>query len=231
LFYNPKMAPPFDAEARDELGRVIDGLRRAVNAAVSLDLSAAELSVLADEAQALARALDKGSGQKPFPRYGGPLDALHPNAILPFSPVTGPYNPLSPPVEIELVAGTPVRVVGRVTFGGPYEGPPSGVHGGVVASVYDELLALAAIANDAGGPTATLTVRYRRLTPLRTPLRFETWTDRIDGRKAFVRGACYAGDEMVSEAEGLFVRFDAARTPWAGDIELAKPDCGVGSEG
>lgn len=215
------MTSSSDSDARVELRRLVDGLRRAVDASVSLDLPAAELSRLADEAQALSDALTRGSGKKPFPRFGGALDPRDPHSMLPFSPVTGRYNPLSPPVEIELVAGTPVRVFGRVTFGSPHEGPPSGVHGGVVASVYDEILALAAIASGAGGPTATLTVRYRKLTPLRTPLRFEAWAERIDGRKAFVRGACYAGEDLVSEGEGLYVRFDPARTPWA---EAARRD-------
>ncbi len=209
-----------DTQARSELWRLIDGLRRTVDASVSLDLPAAELSWLADRAQDLAVALGARSGKKPFARYGGKLDASDPNAILPFSPVSGPYNPLSPPMEIGIVAGTPVRVVGRVTFGNAYEGPPAGVHGGVVASVYDEILALGAVASNAGGPTATLTVRYRRMTPLLTPLRFEAWTDRIEGRKAFVRGACYAGEDLVSEAEALFVRFDPARSPWAGALDL-----------
>jgi acyl-coenzyme A thioesterase PaaI-like protein len=209
------MASTLDADARGELRRLVDALRRAVDASVSLDLPVPELSKLADDAQALATALGRGSGKKPFPRYGGALDAGDPNSMLPFSPITGRYNPLSPPVEVELVAGPPARIVGRVTFGEPYEGPPSGVHGAVVASVYDEILALAAIASNAGGPTATLTIRYRKMTPLRTPLRFEAWIDRIDGRKAFVRGACYAGEDLVSEGEGLFVRFDATRTPWA----------------
>ena len=224
------MASSSDAESRAELRRLVDGLRRAVDASVSLDLPAAELSALADDAHALARALGEGSGRKPFPRYGGALDPGDPNSMLPFSPITGRYNPLSAPVEIEIVAGPPARIVGRVTFGSPYEGPPSGVHGAVVAAVYDEVLALAAIASNAGGPTATLTVRYRKLTPLRAPLRFEAWTDRIDGRKAFVRGACYAGEELVSEAEGLFVRFDATRSPWAHSVDLAKVDGGQGSE-
>ncbi len=209
------MAPRFDAHARGELRRLVDGLRRAVDASVSLDLPAGELSKLADDADALATALARGSGNKPFPRYGGALEASDPNSMLPFSPITGRYNPLSPPVEVELVGETPVRVIGRVTFGEPYEGPPSGVHGAVIASVYDEILALAAIASNAGGPTATLTIRYRKMTPLKTPLRFEAWIDRIVGRKAFVRGTCYAGEDLVSEGEGLFVRFDATRTPWA----------------
>jgi acyl-coenzyme A thioesterase PaaI-like protein len=98
--------------------------------------------------------------------------------------------------------------VGRVTFGEAYEGPPDSVHGGIIASSYDQMLAFACMAHDAGGPTATLTVQFRKPTPLRVPLRFEAWIDRIEGRKVFARGTCHTPDgEVVSESEGLFVRF------------------------
>ena len=130
--------------------------------------------------------------------------------MIAFSPVTGRYSPFSPPIEIALEAGPDQqpRVVGRVTFGEAYEGPPDSVHGGIIASSYDQMLAFACMAEDAGGPTATLTVRFRKLTPIRVPLRFEAWIDRIEGRKVFARGACYTPDgEAVSESEGMFVRF------------------------
>ena len=207
-----------DVDSRRELLRLTDGLRRAIGASVSLSLPAAELSELADRVDALASALGERSGRRPFARYGS-FDPRDPNAMLPFSPVTGRYNALSPPIELELVEGAPPRIVGRVTFGSPYEGPPSSVHGSIIASAYDQVLAMAAIASEAAGPTATLTIHYRRRTPLDTPLRFEAWLDRIEGRKAFVRGSCHADGELVSEAEGLFVRFDAARMAWARAVD------------
>ena len=219
-----------DVDTRRELLRLTDGLRRAIDASVSLNLSGAALSDLADRVHDVAEALREVSGERPFPRFGEALDALDPNAMLPFSPVTGRYNALAPPVELELRPGTPARILGRVTFGSPYEGPPSSVHGSVVASVYDQLLALAAIASDAGGPTAALTVRYRKRTPLSTLLHFEAWTERIEGRKAFVRGTCHAGDELVSESEGVFVRFDPTRMAWARAIDIAGTDGSHNSE-
>ena len=223
MFYVEIVCPP-DVDTCRQLLRLTDGLRRAIDASVSLNLSGAELSELADRVHHVAEALRERSGEKPFSRYGDALDALDPNAMLPFSPVTGRYNALAPPVELELRPGAPPRILGRVTFGSPYEGPPSSVHGSVVASVYDQLLALAAIASDAGGPTATLTVHYRKRTPLRTLLHFEAWTERIEGRKAFVRGTCHAGGELVSESDGVFVRFDPTRMAWARATDIAGTD-------
>jgi acyl-coenzyme A thioesterase PaaI-like protein len=202
------MDADFSEEQRRELLRVIDGLRRSIEAAVSLRAPLDELTALADQVHAVAGALRARSGNRAVPRYAPQLDARDPNAMIAFSPITGRYNPMAPPVELSLAPGPPPRIVGEVTFGEAYEGPPSSVHGSVIASVYDQILALAAIASDSAGPTATLTVQFRKLTPLRVPLRFEAWVERIDGRKAFARGTCHAaGGELVSEGEGMFVRF------------------------
>lgn len=201
------MEQPLSEEARRELLRVVDGLRVAIEASVSLSAPLAELTALADGAQALARSLAARSGRKAIPRYGPDMDERDPNALIPFSPVTGRYNPLAPPVELSLLPGDPRRVVGTVTFGEAYEGAPSYVHGSIIASVYDQILALAPIFADRAGPTATLTVHFRKMTPIHVPLRFEAWVERVEGRKAFVRGTCHAGEELLSESEGLFVQF------------------------
>jgi hypothetical protein len=192
---------------RGELLRVVDALRGAIEASVSLSAPLQELTVLADQAQALARALGERRAGKAVPRYGQVFDPRDPNAMIAFSPITGRYNPLAPPVEVSIDPGTPPRVVGAIAFGEAYEGPPSCVHGSIIASVYDQLLAFAAIASDCGGPTATLSVHYRKMTPLHVPLRFEAWAERIDGRKAFVRGQCHAAGELLTESEAIFVRF------------------------
>jgi acyl-coenzyme A thioesterase PaaI-like protein len=129
--------------------------------------------------------------------------------------VSGRYSPLAPPVELS-VEGS--HVVGVVTFASAYEGPPGSVHGGIVAGVYDQLLAFANIVGGVPGPTASLSVQYRRPTPLGVELRFEAWTERAEGRKVWARGTCHVGGEQVSEAEGLFICVDAAQAAriWPG---------------
>jgi acyl-coenzyme A thioesterase PaaI-like protein len=213
MFYTARM-DDFSGAQRDALLRVISGLRDCVEASVSLSGSVDDLAALADQAHALARSLQSRSGKKPVPRYNPGLDPADPNAMIAYSPITGRLNPLAPPVElsIEHAPGEAPRVVGAIAFGEAYEGPPSSVHGSIIASVYDQLLALAAIAADHGGPTATLSVQFRRMTPLRTPLRFVAWVDRIDGRKAFVRGECRAqgGGELLTESDAMFVRYRGA---------------------
>jgi acyl-coenzyme A thioesterase PaaI-like protein len=200
-------------EQRRELERLIDGLRGAIAAAVSLDAPAETLRALADQATALAGALAPHSGTPPLERF-----PRHATTVFPYSPVTGRYNPLSPIFAIAVEQGEQKRVVARVTFSSAYEGPPSYVHGGVVASTFDQVLAYANRANSVGGVTASLTVRYRRPTPLHRELRFEAWTERIEDQRVVARGECYAGDDLLTECEGLFVRIDAerARRLWPG---------------
>ena len=96
----------------------------------------------------------------------------------------------------------------HVRFGSAYEGPPGSVHGGVVAATFDEVLGMTQSLSGQPGMTGTLTVKYRRPTPLHRDLRFEGTLDRVDGRKIFTTGRCFDGDTLTAEAEGLFVRVD-----------------------
>jgi acyl-coenzyme A thioesterase PaaI-like protein len=99
------------------------------------------------------------------------------------------------------------KALGTARFGLAYEGPPGGVHGGVVAAVWDQVLAFACMIQGTPGHTASFTTHYRAITPLHTELRFVAWVERSEGRKVYARGACHAGETLVSEAEGVFIRF------------------------
>jgi acyl-coenzyme A thioesterase PaaI-like protein len=131
-----------------------------------------------------------------------------PAALFDHSPLIGKANPLAPPIEISIEDD---KVVGRVTFGAAYEGPPGCVHGGYLAATFDEVLGGAQSLGGRPGMTGTLTVRYRVPTPLHTPLRFEGELDRVEGRKNFTVGRCYAGDLLTAEAEGIFIAVDIAK--------------------
>jgi acyl-coenzyme A thioesterase PaaI-like protein len=134
---------------------------------------------------------------------GGDLAALFDH-----SPLLGKANPLAPPIEISVEDD---KVIGRVTFGSAYEGPPGCVHGGYLAATFDEVLGGAQSLGGRPGMTGTLTVRYRSPTPLHTPLRFEGELERVEGRKNFTVGRCYAGDLVTAEAEGIFISVDLSK--------------------
>jgi len=79
------------------------------------------------------------------------------------------------------------------------------VHGAIIAGIFDLLLGLANLAGGTPAMTGTLTVRYRRPTPLHTDLEFLARTDRAAGRKAIAVGTLHAAGELTAEAEGVFV--------------------------
>jgi acyl-coenzyme A thioesterase PaaI-like protein len=118
------------------------------------------------------------------------------------SPVIGVRNPIAPPLHLH---HEPDGLVwADFHLGAGYEGPPGLVHGGMSALVMDHVLGEAVSAAGHWGMTGTLSLRYRRPTPLGR-LRAEARIDRIDGRKAFVDGAILHAGEVTVEATGIFV--------------------------
>lgn len=168
----------------------------------ALQALTARLNTIAGELEEMPRG-------RPFLRFSGRMPEEDPNAIIPFSPVTGRYSAMALPLELHTEGSV---LVGTGVYNEAYEGPNQCVHGGFVAQIYDQVLAQANVLHRTGGPTATLTVHYKKPTPLHVPLRFEAWTEEIDGRKITTKGRCLVDGEVVTEAEGLFIRLDPKRS-------------------
>ena len=98
------------------------------------------------------------------------------------------------------------RVSVTFAFDDNKQGPVGLAHGGALAAVMDEVITVAAIANDRGGLTAYLNVDFKAPVPLHTQVTASGQIERIDGRKTFLIAKLYlmAGTLAVS-AEGLFI--------------------------
>jgi len=116
--------------------------------------------------------------------------------------VVGLRNAVAPPVVINREADG--RVWADFELGMAYEGPAGLTHGGISALVLDQVLGEAAEHGGARGMTATLTLRYRRPTPL-GKLHAEARIDRVEGVKTFVTGHLAGPDGVCVEAEGIFI--------------------------
>ncbi|HWS93258.1 MAG TPA: PaaI family thioesterase [Mycobacterium sp.] len=117
--------------------------------------------------------------------------------------VIGVRNPVAPPLVIH---HEPDGLVwSEFVLGAAYEGPPGHVHGGVCALVLDHVLG--ATAHRPGRPayTGTLTLRYRRRTPLGRPLRAQAHVERTEGVKTFAVGHLADEEGVTVEAEGVFI--------------------------
>jgi len=120
------------------------------------------------------------------------------------SPFTGLANPLAPPIR--LVEEAEWCVVGNVTYDAAYEGPPGSVHGGYIAAAFDEVLGFVQGMSGEPGMTGTLTIRYRKPTPLHRRLRLVGEIVRVDSRKIFTEGRLLGADDtLYAEGESLFI--------------------------
>ncbi|HVP31522.1 MAG TPA: PaaI family thioesterase [Myxococcota bacterium] len=199
---SPEADPTKRGGALASLARLADSVRRLVDRVISLDAPSGALDPVADSLDALTDALVPWHGRRPIPAWSGTVDRSDPNAFLPWSPMIGRYNPLAPPIELTIEGDT---VVGRARFGAAYEGPPGCVHGAIVAGAFDQVLALVNVLVGHPAMTGTLTIKYRRPTPLHEELRFVARTDRVEGRKVFASATLHAGETLVAESEGVFI--------------------------
>jgi uncharacterized protein (TIGR00369 family) len=197
------------AARRQAVGALGDALRELVDAAVRTEAPIADLEkavLLAREVTALL-ATD--------------LREVHEIASVDdpetgerwYSPVYGPGSPVAPPMVVEDFPAEG-RCVGRVTVGKKHEGPPGLVHGGVVATLLDHVLARSARAAGHGGLTATLTITYRRPVHLGVPLVLTGELGSVDGRRATATARLVAEDDpgtTLAEGEAVLIALRADR--------------------
>ena len=203
------MSPDERAARREVVGELGAVLRDLADAAVRTEVPDGELAAVAAAARELtARLRATGRGLHEV----AAVDDMHTGERW-YSPVYGPGNPVAPPL---VASDTPDgRATGRVTVGKPHEGPPGLVHGGVVATLLDHVLARAVRAAGRGGLTATLTVRYRRPVPLGVPLLLIAEAGETSGRRTTATARLTAEhdpDTVLAEADGLFVALRPARS-------------------
>jgi acyl-coenzyme A thioesterase PaaI-like protein len=228
--YDSEPSPEIAASRRaaDEARRVLRALVATVAPAADLDAVAATLAELADRIEPHAPAVSRYEGTAGIDfRAGSPESRAQ---VFESHPILGPSNPLAPPVHV-YPAGADGVVVGTATYGAAYEGPPGCVHGGMLAAAFDIILGAASVAAQRPALTGTLTVRYRKGTPLHREIRYEGRLDRVEGRRTHVAARALVDGEVTAEAEGVFVSVDPARLrggdrPGVGPEPGADPDPG-----
>ena len=185
--------------------RLATAMRLVIERLVPSNAPAQELSTAADALESYAKALRNHPRLKDPRLYGESANAGDVGAFFDQSPLIGLANPLAPPLTIGRKDDTHAHATG--IFGSAYEGPPGSVHGGFVAAAFDEVLGYVQSLSGQPGMTGTLTVRYRKPTPLHTPLLFEAEFERVEGRKIFTRAVLKAEGLLCAEAEAIFVSF------------------------
>ena len=199
-----------DREAAIALNGALHELNRHVRVSLAGEALMRRAEALVREASALLAPHDfagpHSQSHMDAGRIGG-FDARRPDGrapeeVMAYSPFVGHRNPVSPRIRMRFEGG---RVVGEAVFPALMAGPPSTVHGGIVAGVMDELLGGVLWLNGSGGFTATLEVRYVRPTPLMETIELRAERLPSEGRKHFARGVFLHRGEVTAEAKGVFI--------------------------
>jgi acyl-coenzyme A thioesterase PaaI-like protein len=181
--------PPDSARAAVRLSAA---LRRLVDTATGSDATDELLDQVAGEVERLVPLLSPHSEESRYPqseRLGGA------EGIMISHPVIGPINPFAPRVTM---APSGDQLVGTVTYGAAYEGPPGFVHGGHISSGFDAILAMTAGVQGRGGVTKWLHVDFLKPTPLYVELHYVGTIDERRERSTTVRAELLAGDVVCA---------------------------------
>ena len=152
----------------------------------------AMLTQFADWEQELATAVPPD----PTPRIGSGGDEQR--VYLDHAFDVGAYNPCFPEYTFDHLDDDTAS--GRVTFPVVYEGPPGLVNGGFLAVFFDCITQHQSCAASRTGKTRSLTVTFRRPTPILTELRFDIAREESDG-KVTSTARLLLGDEVLCIGE------------------------------
>ena len=104
------------------------------------------------------------------------------------------------------------RVVGRFRLGPEYQGATGFIHGGIIATLLDEVMSKVSRFSNVRAVTAELTVEY--LLPVRVDeeLRVEGFATRREGRQLYHEGEIRdATGNLLARGRGRFVIIDPER--------------------
>lgn len=86
-----------------------------------------------------------------------------------------------------------------------YEGYPGVIHGGIISTLLDEVMAKAVLKSGNVAFTANLTMRFRHPVPSDTSLHLEGWIVENKSRTIKTAASISDGSIVYAEAEAIFV--------------------------
>jgi acyl-coenzyme A thioesterase PaaI-like protein len=111
-------------------------------------------------------------------------------------------------IPAELYKTDDGRIGGTAQFRRFHLGRNGAVHGGCIAQLFDSLLGYTAfrLTRSLYQRTAYLHVDYRKIVPIETKLQVDAGITEVDGRKMFIAGRLLDGEDVLAEANALFVK-------------------------
>jgi uncharacterized protein (TIGR00369 family) len=104
------------------------------------------------------------------------------------------------------------RIIGKVCLGPEYQGATGFIHGGIIATVLDEVMSKVSRFSNVRAVTAELTVEYLRPVRVDEDLRVEGHSTSRNGRELFHEGEIRdAAGTVLARGRGRFVIIDPER--------------------
>ncbi|WP_078327343.1 PaaI family thioesterase [Mycobacteroides salmoniphilum] len=99
---------------------------------------------------------------------------------------------------------------GTATFGRYHLGRNGAVHGGCLGLLFDTIIGTGTmlLTDLRKLRTAYLNINYRKVTPIDKELQYDCTLDRVEGRKVFLTSRLLDGDNVLAEADALFVKLN-----------------------
>lgn len=183
-------------------------LRRLTSLALSLEAEEPALADLLARIDHVEAHLRQVAPRSLVPRVGTDPGADQ-RVYIDHSRDIGDYNPCFPCYTIEVDGDV---ATGTVSFPIAYEGPPGLVHGGFLALFFDCAIQHHNCDAGAAGKTASLTLAYRRPTPLLTTLDFDL-TRTLTERRIHSEARLLLDGEPLCTATMKAVAGDRSRLP------------------
>jgi uncharacterized protein (TIGR00369 family) len=104
------------------------------------------------------------------------------------------------------------RIRGAFRVGAEYQGGPGFVHGGIIATLLDEVMGKVNRLRNVRAVTAELNVEYLRPVPVNEELLLEAWEVEKKGRNLYHAGEIRsASGALLARGKGRFVEIDPSR--------------------
>jgi acyl-coenzyme A thioesterase PaaI-like protein len=199
----PVPGPDRELTPTDRASRsAANAARRVAKALVVTHAPAEVLERAAADLAAVAELLEVDAGTSRYDSTRGLGPAVDP-VILERHPFLGESNPGAPPVRLALDGED---VTATVTFDARHEGMPTRAHGGWIAALFDQVVAIAG-ARAVGQPamTGTLTVRYLVPTPIGCELSLHATATRSGERTVRAHATLGPDGTVTAEADAVLV--------------------------
>jgi hypothetical protein len=170
--------PRYGERPLDQTVAAAGALRRLTGLLLSLEHEHPTVDVMLTQFADWERELAGAVAPDPTPRIGE--GGQEKRVYLDHAFDVGAYNPCFPEYIFDHLDDETAS--GRVTFPVVYEGPPGLVNGGFVAVFFDCITQHQSCAAERTGKTRSLTVTFRRPTPILTELRFDIERSEEQGR-------------------------------------------------